>query len=225
MTTKSAKLKCVVFSQFFGVMDVAAEELTVQGIGFLGIDDDMKQYRIEPTLSWSFHPIQMQGVLLLSMRCGAFGLTLTAADHCFIMDIAQYSAIEEQAIDRIHRIGQLNPVTEKLHKSVGSMSSSWRSEISGYQLFLDGSVLSTVPALWRRGNSADLRKVHALHIILAIAQARASSASICSKNSLDVRVDIYQLNYQWKKVPVPPFNPCFPSCIDSKSKGKGTCTN
>jgi hypothetical protein len=124
MTTKSAKLKCVVFSQFFGVMDVAAEELTVQGIGFLGIDDDMKQYRIEPTLSWSFHPIQMQGVLLLSMRCGAFGLTLTAADHCFIMDIAQYSAIEEQAIDRIHRIGQLNPVTEKLHKSVGSMSKS-----------------------------------------------------------------------------------------------------
>lgn len=47
------------------------------------------------------------------MRSGAVGLTLTAADHCFIMDIAQNSAIEEQAIDRIHRIGQARPVTVK----------------------------------------------------------------------------------------------------------------
>lgn len=45
------------------------------------------------------------------MRSGAVGLTLTAADHCFIMDLAQNSAIEEQAIDRIHRLGQTRPVT------------------------------------------------------------------------------------------------------------------
>jgi SNF2 family DNA or RNA helicase len=38
------------------------------------------------------------------MRAGAVGLTLTAADHCFILDTPQNAAVEEQAIDRIHRI-------------------------------------------------------------------------------------------------------------------------
>lgn len=47
------------------------------------------------------------------MRAGAVGLTLTAADHCFILDTPQNSAVEEQAIDRIHRIGQTRPVTVK----------------------------------------------------------------------------------------------------------------
>jgi SNF2 family DNA or RNA helicase len=112
MTTKSAKSKCVVFSQFHGVLDVAAEELTIRGIGFVRIDGKMKQHqRADALMEFSSNPNAK--VFLLSMRSGAVGLTLTAADHCFIMDIAQNSAIEEQAIDRIHRIGQLNPVTVK----------------------------------------------------------------------------------------------------------------
>jgi SNF2 family DNA or RNA helicase len=112
MTTKSAKSKCVVFSQFAGVLDVAAEELTIRGIGFVRIDGKMKQHeRADALLEFSSNPNAK--VFLLSMRSGAVGLTLTAADHCFIMDIAQNSAIEEQAIDRIHRIGQVNPVTVK----------------------------------------------------------------------------------------------------------------
>ena len=52
-------------------------------------------------------------VCLLSMRTGAVGLTLTTADHCFILDTPFNSAVEEQAIDRIHRIGQTRPVTIK----------------------------------------------------------------------------------------------------------------
>jgi hypothetical protein len=112
MSTKSAKSKCVVFSQFVGVLDVAAEELRIRGIGFVRIDGKMKQHeRADALLEFSSNPNAK--VFLLSMRLGAVGLTLTAADHCFIMDIAQNSAIEEQAIDRIHRIGQLNPVTVK----------------------------------------------------------------------------------------------------------------
>lgn len=47
----------------------------------------------------------------LSMRSGAIGLTLTAADHCLIMDIAQNTVIEEQAINIIHRFRQLRPAT------------------------------------------------------------------------------------------------------------------
>jgi len=104
--------KCVVFSQFLGMLNVASEELKARGIGFVRLDGNCKQHeRADALLEFSSNPNTK--VFLLSMRSGAVGLTLTAADHCFIMDIAQNSAIEEQAIDRIHRIGQTRPVTVK----------------------------------------------------------------------------------------------------------------
>merc|ERR1712087_1006292 len=46
-------------------------------------------------------------------RAGAAGLNLMAANYCFLIDPAENSAIEEQAIDRIHRIGQTRPVFVK----------------------------------------------------------------------------------------------------------------
>jgi hypothetical protein len=112
MTRRDPVSKCVVFSQFLGVLDVASEELQARGIGFVRLDGNCKQHeRADALLEFSSNPNTK--VFLLSMRSGAVGLTLTAADHCFIMDIAQNSAIEEQAIDRIHRIGQTRPVTVK----------------------------------------------------------------------------------------------------------------
>jgi SNF2 family DNA or RNA helicase len=112
MIQRDSKSKCVVFSQFLGVLDMAAEELHARGIGFVRLDGNCKQHeRADALIEFSSNPNVK--VFLLSMRAGAVGLTLTAADHCFIMDIAQNSAIEEQAIDRIHRIGQLRPVTVK----------------------------------------------------------------------------------------------------------------
>ena len=45
-------------------------------------------------------------VFLLSLKAGGFGLNLTEADHCFIMDPWWNPAAEQQAVDRIHRIGQ-----------------------------------------------------------------------------------------------------------------------
>lgn len=104
MASRDSSSKCVVFSQFIGVLDVASEELQARGIGFVRLDCSCKQHeRADALLEFSSN--SKVKVFLLSMRSGAVGLTLTAADHCFIMDIAQNSAIEEQAIDRIHRIG------------------------------------------------------------------------------------------------------------------------
>jgi len=112
MVRRDPLSKCVVFSQFLGVLDVASQELRARGIGFVRLDGSCKQHeRADALLDFSSNPNTK--VFLLSMRSGAVGLTLTAADHCFIMDIAQNSAIEEQAIDRIHRIGQTRPVTVK----------------------------------------------------------------------------------------------------------------
>ena len=48
--------------------------------------------------------------MLISLKAGGMGLTLTAADHVFIMDPWWNPSVEEQAADRVHRIGQTNPV-------------------------------------------------------------------------------------------------------------------
>ena len=45
-------------------------------------------------------------VFLISLKAGGFGLNLTEADHVFIMDPWWNPAAEQQAVDRIHRIGQ-----------------------------------------------------------------------------------------------------------------------
>ena len=52
-------------------------------------------------------------VFLLSMRSGAVGINLTAANHVFLMEPAFNPALEAQAIGRAHRMGQTRPVTVK----------------------------------------------------------------------------------------------------------------
>jgi SNF2 family DNA or RNA helicase len=50
-------------------------------------------------------------VFLISLKAGGFGLNLTEADCCFVCDPWWSPAVEAQAIDRTHRIGQTRPVT------------------------------------------------------------------------------------------------------------------
>ena len=52
-------------------------------------------------------------VFLLSMRSGAVGINLTAANHIFLMEPAFNPALEDQAVGRAHRMGQTRPVTIK----------------------------------------------------------------------------------------------------------------
>lgn len=52
-------------------------------------------------------------VFLLSMRSGAVGINLTAANHVFLMDPAFNPALEDQAVGRAHRMAQTRPVTVK----------------------------------------------------------------------------------------------------------------
>jgi SNF2 family DNA or RNA helicase len=49
-------------------------------------------------------------VFLISLKAGGLGLNLTAADYIFLLDPWWNPAVESQAIDRAHRIGQTRPV-------------------------------------------------------------------------------------------------------------------
>ena len=103
MMKKDSKSKCVIFSQYQPFLDILATELHARNIGFVRIDGSCRQHeRADALLSFSSN--LNKKVFLLTMRAGAVGLNLTSADHCFIMDVAQNSAIEEQAIDRVHRM-------------------------------------------------------------------------------------------------------------------------
>jgi SNF2 family DNA or RNA helicase len=59
----------------------------------------------------SFRGDPMKTVCLVSLRAGAYGLNLTCASQCVILDPFWNPFVEMQAIDRIHRIGQVKPVT------------------------------------------------------------------------------------------------------------------
>lgn len=99
MMHKDSTSKCVVFSQFLGTLDVASQEMSARGIRFVRVDGNMKQYQRADALH-NFASDTNVRVFLLSMRAGAAGLNLMAADHCFILDAPLNTAIEEQAIDR-----------------------------------------------------------------------------------------------------------------------------
>ena len=58
----------------------------------------------------SFQNEDDQGILLLSLKAAGVGLNLTAADHVYLMDPWWNPAVENQAADRTHRIGQTKPV-------------------------------------------------------------------------------------------------------------------
>lgn len=60
-------------------------------------------------------------VFVISLKAGGFGLNLTEADYCFVLDPWWNPAAETQAVDRAHRIGQRNPVVVYRYVSTGTI--------------------------------------------------------------------------------------------------------
>jgi superfamily II DNA or RNA helicase len=94
--------RALVFSQFTGFLRMAAARLDADGVPYCYLDGHtrdrdgvIRQFR-EDTMP----------VFLISLRAGGFGLNLTEADYCFLLDPWWNPATEAQAVDRTHRIGQ-----------------------------------------------------------------------------------------------------------------------
>ncbi|GAA5958449.1 hypothetical protein JCM3765_007881 [Sporobolomyces pararoseus] len=58
-------------------------------------------------------PFRSRPCIRISLKCGGVGLTLTRANRVISLDLAWSFAVESQAYDRTHRIGQLKPVFVK----------------------------------------------------------------------------------------------------------------
>ncbi len=99
--------KSLVFSQWTSFLDLLEPELQAQGIRFNRLDGSTKDRQ---AVVDAFQDPTGPEVMLLSLKAGGTGLNLTAADHVFLMDLWWNPAVEQQAMDRAHRIGQESPV-------------------------------------------------------------------------------------------------------------------
>jgi DNA repair protein RAD5 len=98
-------VKSVVFSQFTSFLDLIEPALTRDHIPFLRFDGTMSQ-KARAHILTEFGASPKPYVLLLSLRAGGVGLNLTCAQNVFMMDPWWSFAVEAQAIDRVHRMGQ-----------------------------------------------------------------------------------------------------------------------
>jgi superfamily II DNA or RNA helicase len=99
--------KALVFSQWTSLLDLIEPELRAAGIPFIRLDGSTAN---RGAVAASFQEPQGPPVMLISLKAGATGLNLTAADHVFLVDPWWNPSVEAQAADRAHRIGQQRPV-------------------------------------------------------------------------------------------------------------------
>jgi SNF2 family DNA or RNA helicase len=101
------KRKVLVFSQFTKMLDILAEELKKNKIDFNYLSGQTKNRQ---GLVDDFNNNSGKRVFLISIKAGGTGLNLTSADNVIIFDPWWNPSVENQAIDRAHRIGQKNSV-------------------------------------------------------------------------------------------------------------------
>ena len=100
--------KTLVFSQWTSLLDLIEPVLANAGIPYNRLDGSTVD---REAVVRGFQADDGPPVMLISLKAGGTGLNLTAADHVFLCDPWWNPAVEDQAADRAHRIGQDRPVT------------------------------------------------------------------------------------------------------------------
>ncbi|MCU0448874.1 MAG: SNF2 family helicase [Bernardetiaceae bacterium] len=106
-TVVSEDHKALVFSQFVKHLELVRAELEARNIPYAYLDGSTKDRQAQVE-RFQFQP--QVPVFLISLKAGGTGLNLTAADYVFLLDPWWNPAVEAQATDRAHRIGQTNQV-------------------------------------------------------------------------------------------------------------------
>ncbi|KAG1460998.1 hypothetical protein G6F56_005821 [Rhizopus delemar] len=101
--------KTIVFSQFTSMLTLLENPLQRKGIAYLRYDGSMDVRHRAQAVN-KFYSDPNIKVLLVSTKCGSLGLNLTCANRVILLDVWWNPAVENQAIDRVHRIGQKKTV-------------------------------------------------------------------------------------------------------------------
>ena len=99
------KHKTIVFSQFTSMLDLIEPHLKSSNLRYVRYDGSMRPDAREASLHSLRHDPKCR-ILLCSLKCGSLGLNLTAASRVVIVEPFWNPFVEEQAIDRVHRLNQ-----------------------------------------------------------------------------------------------------------------------
>jgi SNF2 family DNA or RNA helicase len=109
--------KALVFSQWTSLLDRVEPLMRAANIEFVRLDGSTRDRQ---GVVETFQSENGPRVMLVSLKAGGTGLNLTAADNVFLLDPWWNPAVEDQAADRAHRIGQERPVI--VHRLVAEAS-------------------------------------------------------------------------------------------------------
>lgn len=102
--SKLSNRRVLIFSQFTKMLHLIGRELAFQGLPYFYLDGQTpSEERVELTERFNAGE---RNVFLISLKAGGTGLNLTGADTVILYDLWWNPAVEEQAADRAHRIGQ-----------------------------------------------------------------------------------------------------------------------
>lgn len=105
ITENIGEHKALIFSQFLGMLALIKEKLKENNVVFEYFDGSTSPMERQRAIL-NFQGSDECRVFLISLKAGGVGLNLTAADYVYIVDPWWNPAVELQAIDRTHRIGQ-----------------------------------------------------------------------------------------------------------------------
>ncbi|KAL2916518.1 DNA helicase rad5 [Polyrhizophydium stewartii] len=109
MRAATPDVKAVVFSQWAGMLDLVEVVLKQNDIAFVRMDGSLPQKTRENVLR-QFKTDTRIPVLIATLRSTGVGLNLIAASRVFMLDPWYNESVENQAIDRVHRLGQTREV-------------------------------------------------------------------------------------------------------------------
>ncbi|KAI9080161.1 hypothetical protein K1719_037839 [Acacia pycnantha] len=136
---RSSSSKSIVFSQWTAFLDLLQIPFTRNNISFVRLDGTLNQQQREKVLK-QFSEDSNILVLLMSLKAGGVGINLTAASNAFVMDPWWNPAVEEQAVMRIHRIGQTKNVAIKRFIVKGTVEERMEAVQARKQRMISGAL-------------------------------------------------------------------------------------
>ena len=151
-STVSEGHKVLIFSQFVKHLSIVKDFLNEEKIPFAYLDGATVDRQKEVA---SFQENPNIKVFLISLKAGGVGLNLTEAEYVFLLDPWWNPAVEAQAIDRAHRIGQKNKVI--IYKFITRNSVEEKiMELQERKMALAGELISTEESFIKSLNQEDI---------------------------------------------------------------------
>mmetsp|Transcript_8330 Transcript_8330/g.23887 ORF Transcript_8330/g.23887 Transcript_8330/m.23887 type:complete len:988 (-) Transcript_8330:202-3165(-) len=148
MLKRDPSAKCIIFSQFTSMLDLVYFRLNQVGIKTVKLTGSMSLQQRDDTIT-KFVGDHKVKCFLMSLKAGGVALNLTAASHVILLDPWWNPAVEQQAQDRIHRLGQYRPIYVTRVVIAGTIEERILKLQEKKQLVFEGTVGKDTAALGR----------------------------------------------------------------------------